>query len=151
MIITRRTLSRLLLGGVSAAAALRAAAAQSPRRAATVHKSPGCDCCEGYAAYLRANGFDVTVIESSDLEPINREHGVPAELEGCHATLMAGYLVGGHVPIRTVERLLAERPAIRAITLPGMPLGSPGMGGRQVEPFTIYAIADGAPRVYAVE
>jgi hypothetical protein len=127
------------------------ASAQSPRRTATLYKSPDCDCCEGYAAYLRRDGFDVTVIPSNDLAVINREHGVPPQLEGCHATLVQGYLVGGHVPIRTVERLLAERPAIRAITLPGMPLGSPGMSGRQVEPFTIYAIGDGPPRVYAVE
>src|SRR5262245_7736512 len=102
MIIARRHLSRLLLGGLSAVAALRAVAAQTPRRTATLTKSPDCDCCEGYAAYLRRNGFDVTVIPSDDdLARVNREHGVPPELEGCHATVTEGYLIGGHVPIRT--------------------------------------------------
>ena len=48
-------------------------------------------------------------------------------------------------------QLLAERPAIKGISLPGMPDGSPGMGGRKKEPFQIYEITDGSTRIYAVE
>lgn len=40
-----------------------------------------------------------------------------------------GYVIDGHVPVATIRKLLAEKPAISGITLPGMPLGSPGMGG----------------------
>jgi Protein of unknown function, DUF len=57
----------------------------------------------------------------------------------------------GHVPIGPVLRMLTERPAIRGISLPGMPAGSPGMFGEKTEPFTIYEIGDGEPKVYAVE
>jgi hypothetical protein len=32
-----------------------------------------------------------------------------------------------------------------------MPAGSPGMGGERKEPFTIYEIGEGEPKVYAVE
>ena len=70
---------------------------------------------------------------------------------GCHTTLVEGYVVEGHVPIGAVLRMLDERPAIRGISLPGMPAGSPGMFGEKAQPFTIYEIDDGAPKVYAVE
>jgi hypothetical protein len=42
-----------------------------------------------------------------------------------------------------LDKLLAERPNIKGISLPGMPDGSPGMTGGKREPFTIYEISDG--------
>ncbi|KOX50538.1 metal-binding protein, partial [Streptomyces purpurogeneiscleroticus] len=72
-------------------------------------------------------------------------------LQGCHTLLIDGYVVEGHVPVAAVRRLLAERPAIRGISLPGMPAGSPGMDGEKTEPFTVYEIGDGAPKVFARE
>jgi hypothetical protein len=53
--------------------------------------------------------------------------------------------------VGAIRKLLAERPAIKGISLPGMPEGSPGMTGTKTEPFTIYEISDGAPKVFAVE
>jgi hypothetical protein len=48
--------------------------------------------------------------------------------------------------------LLEERPEIAGVTLPGMPLGSPGMGGAKQEPFKIYTVEEGvSPTVYSVE
>jgi hypothetical protein len=76
---------------------------------------------------------------------------VPEPLQGCHTLLIDGYVVEGHVPVAAVKRLLAERPAIRGISLPGMPAGSPGMNGEKTEPFTVYEIGDGAPKVFARE
>lgn len=121
--------------------------------AATLYKNPQCSCCEGYAAYLRENGFTVEVKPSNDLAQISAEAGVPAEMEGCHTMFVDGYVVDGHVPVDVVRKLLSERPKIAGITLPGMPMGSPGMGGEKSGPFTIYAVTkDGAaPTVYAVE
>jgi hypothetical protein len=79
----------------------------------------------------------------------SREAGVPEELDGCHIATIGGYVVGGHVPVEAIRRLLAERPPLRAITLPGMPLGSPGMTGSKQGPFTVYAIArDGGASVF---
>ena len=120
-------------------------------RDATLYKNPECGCCETYAEYLRANGFRVTVKATHSLPLIKRQHNVPEHLGGCHTTLVGGYVVEGHVPVGTINRLLSERPAIRGISLPGMPEGSPGMSGPKSEPFTIYEITDGSPRVYAVE
>jgi hypothetical protein len=126
------------------------AVAENPRLA-TLYKNPQCGCCEGYADYLRSNGFDVTVKPTHDLPLLHRQHGVPEPLVGCHTTLVHGYVVEGHVPIEAVIRLLTEKPAIKGISLPGMPAGSPGMFGEKTEPFTIYEIGDGEPEVYAVE
>ncbi|MBI2584757.1 MAG: hypothetical protein HYW28_02605 [Rhodospirillales bacterium] len=118
---------------------------------AILYKNPQCDCCEGYAKYLRQNGFKVTVKATHDLSLIKREHGVSEAFEGCHTTLIDGYVVEGHVPLKTLNKLLAERPQIKGISLPGMPLGTPGMTGRKDGPFRIYEIKKGAPKVYAVE
>jgi hypothetical protein len=118
---------------------------------ATLYKYPQCGCCESYADYLRDNGFAVTVKPTHDLSLIKRQHGVPEALDGCHTMLVDGYVVEGHVPLKSLNRLLTERPDIKGISLPGMPLGSPGMTGTKSAPFTIYEISKGAPKVYAVE
>jgi hypothetical protein len=124
-----------------------------PARAAPIavalYKNPACDCCEGYAGYLREHGFRVTVKPTNELSEISRKAGIPADLEGCHTAFVGDYVVDGHVPVEAVNKLLAERPAIKGITLPGMPEGSPGMSGKKSGPFTIYAIdRDGKPSTF---
>ncbi|MDX0190374.1 CopG family transcriptional regulator [Sinorhizobium meliloti] len=120
---------------------------------ATLYKNPQCGCCEGYAAYLRDNGFNVEVKPTNDLAEISRKAGVPEGMQGCHTTFIDGYVIDGHVPVNAVRRLLKERPLIAGITLPGMPMGSPGMVGTKTEKFVIYAVPKGgkAPSVYAEE
>ena len=142
---------RILLALVVLMAALGGAAQAEEPRTATLYKNPACACCETYADYLRENGFEVAVEATHDLPLIKRQYGVPAPLEGCHTTLVEGYVVEGHVPVRTLLRLLTEKPAIKGISLPGMPAGSPGMFGEKTEPFTIYEIGNGPAKVYGVE
>jgi hypothetical protein len=131
--------------------ALTAPAYAEDKIPATLYKNPQCGCCEGHAEHLRANGFDVKSIETHDLPLIKQSHGVTPALEGCHTIEVGGYVVEGHVSAATIKRLLAERPAIKGISLPGMPEGSPGMGGRKAEPFKIYEITNGPERIFAVE
>jgi hypothetical protein len=117
--------------------------------AVTLYKTPECGCCEGYVDYLRHHGFEVTSRPTNDLAEISRKAGVPSDLQGCHTAFIGGYVVDGHVPVEAINKLLAERPAIKGITLPGMPEGSPGMYGNKAEPFTIYAISqDGKSSVF---
>lgn len=120
---------------------------------ATLYKNPQCTCCEGYAAYLRNNGFEIDVKPTNDLNEISRKAGVPENIQGCHTMFVEGYVVDGHVPVDVVYKLLSERPAIAGITLPGMPLGAPGMNGTKNGTFTIYAVTkDGKPpTIYATE
>lgn len=119
----------------------------------TLYKDPQCMCCEIYAQYLRDNGFDVTVVPTNDLATLNEEHGIPADLQGCHLSLIGDYAVGGHVPVDLVKQAFIGHPPIKAITLPGMPAGGPGMmAGAKSGPYTIYAIKnDGSSFVYATE
>ncbi|PDT80165.1 DUF411 domain-containing protein [Sinorhizobium sp. BJ1] len=120
---------------------------------ATLYKNPQCGCCEGYAAYLRDNGFNVDVKPTNDLLEISRKAGLPEDMQGCHTMFVEGYVVDGHVPVNVVRKLLKEKPPIAGITLPGMPMGSPGMAGTKTEPFVIYTVPkDGkAPEVYTTE
>lgn len=118
---------------------------------ATMFKQPFCGCCDGHADHLRQNGYDVTVQQSENLSSIKERYRVPQEFEGCHTTIIGGYVVEGHVPANIIRRLLKERPAVRAISLPGMPDGSPGMTGEKKEPFVIYSFGDDGAKVYARE
>jgi hypothetical protein len=116
---------------------------------ATLYKNPQCTCCEQYAAYLGQHGFDVTIIPSNDLATINRQHGVPEALDGCHTTLMSGYVAVGHIPVDIVQRMLTQKPDITGISIPGMPSGTPGMGGPKSGPIQVYAFGKGEPSVFA--
>jgi len=116
----------------------------------TLYKDPQCGCCEGYADYLRGNGFEVSIVSTHDLPLLDEKYGIATDLSPCHISLVGGYVVGGHVPIEIVNRLIAEKPPITGVTLPGMPLGSPGMNGKKTEAFTIYEIAKSSRKVYAV-
>lgn len=118
---------------------------------ATLYRQPFCSCCEGHAEHLRANGYSVTVVETKKLLLIKKQHGVPLEFEGCHTILVGGYVVEGHVPATIIRKLLKERPAIRGISLPGMPDGSPGMSGTKKEPFVIYELSGENGKVFAKE
>ncbi len=59
----------------------------------------------------------------------------------------------GHVQASTIRRLLREQPDVAAITLPGMPSGTPGMPGPKSGPLQIFAISKtgAAPTVYDVQ
>jgi hypothetical protein len=141
--ITRRA---LLLSTVPVAIAGSVRAAPV---AVTLYKNPECGCCEGYVDYLRHHGFEVTSKPTNDLAEISRKAGVPLDLQGCHTAFIGDYVVDGHVPVEAINKLLTERPAIKGITLPGMPEGSPGMYGEKAGQFTIYAIGqDGISSVY---
>ena len=142
---------RLLCLAAFALVLVLPAQAQETPKQATLYKSPDCTCCEGHARYLKRNGIPVTIIESPDLTAVKKEHGVPPEFEGCHTILFDGYVIEGHAPINTIRKLLRERPAIKGISLPGMPLGAPGMYGAKEGPFVIYEITDGEKRVYSTE
>jgi hypothetical protein len=151
--MTRRQLFLLLVSTAVSTApvfAAQVARAATPIQA-TLYKNPQCSCCEGYGQYLEKNGFKIDVKPTNDLAEISRNAGVPEDLEGCHTMFVGGYVVDGHVPVDVIRKLLAEKPAIAGITLPGMPSGSPGMTGPKTETWTIYAVTkDGKPpRVFA--
>lgn len=117
-----------------------------------VVRNPGCGCCEKWVEIARNAGFKVAMTEDGDPLAVKRRYGVPEQLASCHTTLVGGYVVEGHVPLDAVQRLLRDRPSIKGIAVPGMPLGSPGMevAGGTKEPFEVLAF-DAAGKVSVFE
>lgn len=111
--------------------------------AMVVHKSPSCGCCGLWVEHMQHAGFKVEVRDTDDLASIKAALGVPYGKGSCHTAEIDGYVIEGHVPAEDVRRLLAERPQALGLVLPGMPLGSPGMGmpdGR-VQSYTVELVA----------
>ncbi len=107
----------------------------------TVYKDPNCGCCHLWAEAMTAEGFDVKIEDRDDLTPIKARLGVPADLQGCHTAVVAGYFLEGHVPLEAVRKLLAEKPSIAGLAVPGMPSGSLGMGNDPNATYDVFAVA----------
>lgn len=112
--------------------------------AVKLYRNPNCGCCDLYAKHLEANGFEVALIDTTNLASIKRRYTVPEKLEGCHTALVGGYLVEGLVPANIIKRLLTEQPRVKGIALPGMPVGAPGMPGTKRAPLEVYYLDSGA-------
>jgi hypothetical protein len=144
---------RLLLQSLTAASLLAGAAlrAQAQPRV-EVWKDPNCGCCGDWVRHLQAEGFEVRVHDNGNTAARKRL-GIPEKLGSCHTALVGGYAIEGHVPAQDIRRLLKERPPAIGLSVPGMPVGSPGMdgpeyGGRK-DPYDVLLIAkDGGTRVF---
>lgn len=111
---------------------------------AIVYKSPTCGCCNNYVSYLKREGFEVETrnVSSNELQSIKDEHNLPNGLGSCHTTIIGSYAVEGHVPARSIAKLLTEKPDVSGIALPGMPAGSPGMSGVKRGTFDVSSFTD---------
>lgn len=148
---TFATRRRLLL---ALAALPVAATAQSPQKVfVEVWKDAGCGCCGDWVKHLQDNGFTVKANDGGN-EQMRAKLGMPAQFASCHTALVGGYAVEGHVPAREIRRLLAERPRAVGLSVPGMPVGTPGMddpayGGRK-DPYDVLLVRkDGRSQVFA--
>ncbi len=117
-----------------------------------VHRDPGCGCCEEWAAQVRAAfGQPMRMIDTPRRGALQAQYGIPATLGSCHTAIIGGIAFEGHVPIADMRRALAARSGrVRALAVPGMPIGSLGMeaGGRQ-QRYIVYSIGRGTPQVFA--
>ena len=120
------------------------ALAAAPMRV-TLYKDPQCGCCEGHADYLNKNGFLVDIIPTDDLLAMFRRAGVPPSAQWLSPSRWT-VMVIGRVPVDVIRKLLAERPKVIGISIPGMPVGLPGMDGPRSAPIAVYEIAAGAAR-----
>lgn len=116
----------------------------------TVYHDPNCGCCGKWVEHMRANGFTVDKIPIRDMNAVKLELGVPRNLPSCHTAVVGGYVIEGHVPAEDVLRLLAEQPDARGLSVPGMPMGSPGMevGNRRMAYDVIRFDDDGDTSVF---
>jgi len=117
-----------------------------------VWKSPTCGCCNDWMKHLEANGFRVKGYDKGN-NAKRSELGMPLKYGSCHTALVNGYVVEGHVPAREIHRLLKEQPKATGLSVPEMPIGSPGMDGpeygKQFDPYQVLLIQkDGSSSVY---
>jgi hypothetical protein len=83
------------------------------------------------------------------MAPVKAEYRIPPQLSSCHTAVVDGYVIEGHVPASDIVKLLKERPKIRGLVVPGMPMGSPGMEGPDPEAYDTLALdANGATTVF---
>ncbi|MFD1344115.1 DUF411 domain-containing protein [Litorisediminicola beolgyonensis] len=118
-----------------------------------VFKSPTCGCCSAWIAHMEDAGFAVEArdVDQGRLNEVKASVGLTPELASCHTGLIEGYVIEGHVPAEDVQRLLAERPDALGLSVPGMPIGSPGMemDGRSDAYATLLIRKDGSTEVWA--
>jgi hypothetical protein len=125
---------------------------QQTRPTIVVYKSPACGCCQNWVEHMTAAGFDTRVQNVEKIGEVKGTYGISEKLAACHTALVDGYVVEGHVPADVVKQLLAERPKVAGIAVPGMPIGSPGMEqpGSRPQPYDVLAFdRDGTTHVYA--
>ena len=151
----RRRLFSLSLGAAALGTLPRSALALSaePERAEiTVYRSPTCGCCIAWAEHLQRAGFGVEVIDvnQNQLYALKARLGLTVELASCHTAILGDYFIEGHVPAGDIARLLEERPAAAGLTVPSMPIGSPGMEmGDEKEAFdTLLVLEDGSTEIF---
>jgi hypothetical protein len=118
-----------------------------------VLKTPTCGCCTAWVDHVRQAGFAVEAqdVDQDALYAFKGRLQIAPELAGCHTAVAGDYFIEGHVPALDIKRLLAEQPGARGLTVPGMPMSSPGMGGPGAgDTFdTLLVGTDGATSVYA--
>ena len=117
-----------------------------------VYKSASCGCCGAWADIMKTNGFEIKEHTTEALIELKAKNNVPLELASCHTGVIDGYVVEGHVPADDIKRLLKEKPAdVVGISVPGMPLGSPGMEqGGIVEDYDVIAFKkDGSYEIFS--
>ncbi len=118
----------------------------------SVYKSPTCGCCNGWVEHMEEAGFVVEAHDVSDVATVKQENHVPGGLQSCHTAIVDGYVIEGHVPAEDISQLLAERPDVAGLAVPGMPVGSPGMeiAGNPGQPFDVISFdVDGNMDVFA--
>ena len=93
----------------------------------TVYKSPSCGCCSDWIDIMKTKGFKIDVIETNEVNNIKQKAGLQAGQTSCHTAFVDGYVIEGHVDYSAIKKMLVEKPNILGITVPGMPIGSPGM------------------------
>lgn len=121
-----------------------------PATSATIYMGPSCNCCEVYAEYLDdALTTELETVVTEEYRGVKDDHGIDDALRSCHTVEAGDYVIEGHIPAEIVATLFEDGPDIAGIALPGMPAGSPGMGGEKDEIWTVYEIGpDDEPGVY---
>ena len=118
-----------------------------------VHKTPTCGCCKKWVKHLEDNSFSMMIKDHQNLQKIKTQYSVKPKYQSCHtAVSKEGYIFEGHIPSKFIKNFLADpEPNAIGLSVPGMPLGSPGMEveGRFMPYDVLVLYKDGSSKVYA--
>lgn len=96
--------------------------------AMTVYHDPHCGCCTSWISHLEKHGFNVTSIKTDDMPAIKMKKQIPMQMESCHTAVIGNYVIEGHVPANDIKALLrSQDTTIYGLSVPAMPVGTPGM------------------------
>ena len=118
-----------------------------------VHKTPTCGCCKMWMKHVEKNGFTAYGQDHQDLMKIKEKYNIEPQYRSCHTAVSSdGFIFEGHIPSKYIKQFLSEdHSEAIGLSVPGMPLGSPGM---EVEdrfmPYDVLILfKDGTNKVYA--
>lgn len=114
-------------------------------------KTSGCACCIGWMKTLEMAGYlsEGVNLTMGDLMQKKLKSGLRVDQTSCHTAEIGGYTIEGHVPVRKISRLLREKPVAIGLSVPEMPLGSPGMEYGEGEPYDVLLVArDSSAQTY---
>ena len=118
-----------------------------------VHKTPTCGCCKKWIEHLESNGFASVTKDHQSMQEVKEKYNIKPEYRSCHTAVSEdGYIFEGHIPSKYITQFLSEKnPDAIGLSVPGMPLGSPGMEvGNRFTPYDVLILfRDGTSEVYA--
>lgn len=115
----------------------------------TIYKDPNCGCCTKWAKQLK---FSHTSIAVNSLQEIKAKYKIPAKLRACHTAITKSeFVFEGHIPNAAIQSFLSHPvKGAYGLSVPGMPIGSPGMevGDHSIR-YPIYLLKnDGSVGIY---
>ena len=116
-----------------------------------LYRDKSCGCCKKWGARMVEGGYKVVDNISNDINYLKISEGISSSLASCHTAFVEGYFIEGHVPGKSIDKLLRDMPDIAGLSVPGMPLGSPGMETSQMatENYDVLAVDfDGKASVF---
>ena len=118
-----------------------------------VHKTPTCGCCKKWIVHLEEDGLNIDTKDLQNLDDIKNMYGIKPQYRSCHTAVSPnGCIFEGHIPSKHLTQFLSEdHPNAIGLSVPGMPLGSPGMEvGDRFMPYDVLILyKDGTSEVYA--
>lgn len=112
----------------------------------TVYRDANCECCHKWIEHLEKHQFEVIDNISNDMTQIKQKLGVPNSMASCHTAVINDYVIEGHVPADDIKQLLIDKPAhIKGLSVPQMPVGTPGMEmGPRKDHFIVFSFDQNA-------
>ena len=154
MIVHKKYLSLLIfILALSAESSQLNTQMTNPLMELIVHKTPTCGCCKMWVNHMENNGFAINTQDHQSLLKIKDNLKIEPQFRSCHTAVSSeGYFFEGHIPGKYVSKFLKENnPKAIGLSVPGMPLGSPGMEveGRFTPYDVLIHFRDGTTKVYA--